>query len=116
MIRSVRGSYRDVIAMFPVSNLNVKLQRDRWFRNIEILEKLEFDVVVALTDGNEINSKFVKEITVSKTLKDLIKNPFNASRLIFLCFDSVHIFKCFYNNFVTPKLFVSQVRSVQCFA
>ena len=106
MIRSVGGSYRDVIAMFPVSNLNAKLQQDLWFRNINILETLGFDVVVTLTDGNEINSKFYKEIIVSKTLKDSIKNPFNDSRLIFLGFDSVHIFKCFYNNFVTRKLFV----------
>ena len=106
MIRSVGGSYRDVIAMFPVSNLNAKLQQDLWFSNINILETLGFDVVVTLTDGNEINSKFYKEIIVSKTLKDSIKNPFNDSRLIFLGFDSVHIFKCFYNNFVTRKLFV----------
>ena len=106
MIRSVGGSYCDVIAMFPVSNLNAKHQRDLWFRNIEILENQGFDVVVILTDGNEIHSKFFKEITVSKTLKDSIKNPFNDSRFIFLCFDSVHIFKCFYNKFVTRKLFV----------
>ena len=104
MIRSVGGSHRDV--MFPVSNLNAKLQQDLWFRNIKILETLGFDVVVTLTDGNEINSKFYKEIIVSKTLKDSIKNPFNDSRFIFLGFDSVHIFKCFYNNFVTRKLFV----------
>ena len=51
MIRSVDGSYRDVIAMLPVSNLNAKLQRDLFFRNIEILEKLGFDVVVTLTDS-----------------------------------------------------------------
>ena len=62
MIRSVGGSYRGIIAVFPVSNLNAKLQRDLWFRNIEILEKLGFDVVVTLTDGNEIKSKFFKEI------------------------------------------------------
>ena len=93
MIRSVGGSYCDVIAMFPVSNLNAKHQRDFWFSNIEILENLGFDVVVTLTDGNEIHSKYFKEITVSKTLKDSIKNPFNDSRFIFFCFDSVHIFK-----------------------
>ena len=101
MIRSVGGSYRDIIAMCPISNLNAKLQHDIWFKNIKILESLGFDVVVTLTDGNEVNNKFFKEILGSKNLKDSVKNPFNDNRMIYLGFDSVHIFKCFYNNFVT---------------
>ena len=57
MIRSVAGRYRDLICKLPVSKLNSSLQKV-WFKNVEVLEELGFDVVVTLTDGNEVNHKY----------------------------------------------------------
>ena len=54
-----------------------------------ILESLGFDVVVTLTDGNEVNSKFYKDILASKILKSSLRSPFNSNRNIYLLFDSV---------------------------
>ena len=105
MIRSVAGRYRDLISVQPVSKLNSSMQKDVWFKNIKVLEELGFDVVVTLTDGNNVKHKFFKEILTSKTLQDSLRNPFNESRVIFLGFDTVHLFKCFYTNFVNRKLF-----------
>ena len=104
MIRSVAGRYRDLRSMQPVSKLNSSLQKDVWFKNIKVLEEVGFDVVVTLTDGNNVNHKFFKEILMSKTLQDSLSNPFNESQVIFPSFDTVHLFKCFY-NFVNRKLF-----------
>ena len=85
MIRSIAGSYRDIIAMCPITNLNAKLQKEIWFKNVKILEDLVFEVLVTLTDGNEVNHKFFKEILMSNILQD----PFNTSRLMFFGFDPV---------------------------
>ena len=93
MIRSVAGQYRDIIAMFHISNPNAKLQQDVWVENVEIITKLGFQVVT-LTVGNEINHKFFKQILMSN-VKDSIENPFSISRPIFHGFDTVHLFKCF---------------------
>ena len=103
MIRSVAGTYRDIICMLPVSNLNAKVQYELWTKNAKVLDELGFDVVIALTDGNEINHKFFKDILCSRTFRDSIQNPFNISRSIFLGFDAVHIFKCLYTNFFNRK-------------
>ena len=69
MIRSIVGSYRDIIAMCPVTNLNAELQKEMWMKNVKILEGLGFEVVVTLTDGNEVNHKFFKDILMSKVYK-----------------------------------------------
>ena len=49
--------------MYPITNLNAKLQKEVWLKNVQILEDLGFEVVVVtLTDGNEVNHKFFKDI------------------------------------------------------
>ena len=44
MIRSVAGTYRDIICMLPVSNLNAKLQYELWLKNFKVLDELGFVV------------------------------------------------------------------------
>ena len=61
MITSVAGRYRDLISMQRVSKLNSRIQKDVWFKNIKVLEELGFDVVATLTDGNNVNHKFLKD-------------------------------------------------------
>ena len=106
MIRSIAGSYRDFIAMCPITNLNAKLQKEIWFKNVKILEDLVFEVLVTLTDGNEVNHRFFKEILMSNILQGSMQTPFNTCRLMFFGFDPVHLFKCFYMNFINRKVFI----------
>ena len=61
---------------------------------------------MSLTDGNEVNHKFFKQILMSYILKDSMENPFSIPQTIFLAFDTVHLFKCFYTNFLSKKVFV----------
>ena len=51
--------------MCPVTYLNAELQKEMWMKNVKILECLGFEVVVTLTDGNEVNHKFCKDILMS---------------------------------------------------
>ena len=74
-------------------------------KNVEILEDIGFDVVVTLTDGNEANHK-LKSLTADKAFRDSIQNPFNLHRLIYMAFDPVHLFKCFYTNLQSRQTFV----------
>ena len=76
-----------------------------WMKNVEILEDIGFDVVVTLTDGNEVNHKFFKSLTADKAFRDSIQNPFNLHRLIYMAFDPVHLFKCFYTNLQSRQTF-----------
>ena len=57
-----------------------------WMKNVGILEDIGFDVVVTLTDGNEVNHKFFKSLTVDKAFRDSIQNPFNLHSLIYMAF------------------------------
>ena len=106
MVRAITRSYRDIITMCPITNLNAKLQKEIWFKNVKILEDLVFEVLVTLTGGNEVNHKFFKEILMSNILQDSMQTPFNTSRLMFFGFDPVHLFKCFYTNFINRKVFI----------
>ena len=106
MVGSIAGWYRDVIAMLTVYNLNAKMQTDLWTKNIEISEEIGFGLVITLTDGNEVNHKFFKNIVGDNILQDYIRNPFNFSRYMFIAFDPVHLFECFYTNFLIKKRFV----------
>ena len=48
MVRVITRSYRDIIAMCPITNLNVGLQKEMWFKNVKILEDLVFEVVTLM--------------------------------------------------------------------
>ena len=45
IVSVIARSYRDIIAMCPITNLNVGLQKEMWFKNVKILEDLVFEVV-----------------------------------------------------------------------
>ena len=71
---------------------------------LETAVKIGFDVTVTLVDGHSSNCKFFKDELCSGMLNCSISNPLNSQNRIFLLFDSVHIFKNFYNNLINKKL------------
>ena len=50
MVMAITRSYRDIIAMCPITNLNAGLQKEMWFKIVKILQDLVFEVVVTLTE------------------------------------------------------------------
>ena len=72
---------------------------------LETAVKIGFDVTVTLVDGHSSNCKFFKDELYSGMLNCSISNPLKSQNRIFLLFDSVHIFKNFYNNLINKKFF-----------
>ena len=103
MVKSVDGKYRDVICMTPISNINAEKIYKVWFNCLEVLTEIGFDTVLTMTDGLEANVRFYKMISSGDVF---IKNPFNTLMIIFLLFDTVHLFKNIYCNFLKYGIFV----------
>ena len=62
-----------------------------------------FDTVCTITDGLEANVRFFKMISGGNVL---IKNPFNLLKMIFLLFDTIHLFKNIYCNLLNYGIFI----------
>ena len=110
MIKSVAGKYRDIIAMLPCSTLNAKKQYEIWENLFPTLFptlcEICFDPVLAMTDGNHVNHKFFKDFICDGVMNMWVHNPCNQIiNKMFLLFDTVHIFKCFYTNFMKREMF-----------
>ena len=108
MIKSVAGKYRDV-AMISISNLTADKQYTAWHNTASAVTKIGFDIVLTMTDGNNVNQRFFLKYAeicgnMQKALKTSIDSPFSGSKM-FVGFDPTHLFKCFYTNFMNKKFF-----------
>ena len=85
MIKSVDGNYRDVIATLPCSTLNDKREYEIW--------KIPLPTLCEI--------KFFKDFICDGVINMWVHNPCNQIiNKMFLLLDTVHIFKCFYINFM----------------
>ena len=105
MIKSVGGKYMDMVSMSPISKLDSNVLEKQWNNVLKQLTSVGFIVVCDTLDGHSSNRKFYKDNLCKGDLKISIKHPFLENSDIFLLFDSVHIFKCIYNNFINKKKF-----------
>ena len=83
MIKSVAGKYRDVVAMIPISNLTADKQYTAWYTTASALTEIGFDIVLTMTDGNNVNHTFFSKICgkMRKALKTSIDSPFSGSKM-----------------------------------
>ena len=89
MIRSVAGSYRDVVCMSPTHNINQEKIFKVWTDVIRHVTAIGFDVVATMTDGHSANMKFFSSLIRDLNLQNderVIKNPFDLQRLVCLLF------------------------------
>ena len=108
MIKPVAGKYRDVVCMSPIHNLNSEKLLKVWNNVIRVVTKIGFDVVLTMVDGHQSNISFYQNLTSSFSLQNdemVIRNPCAPHNMIYLLFDTVQIFKNFYNNFLNYKIF-----------
>ena len=98
MIISVAGSYRDIVAISCVSNINADILYQVWTDVVGNTE-LGFDITVAMNDGHSSNMKFFKKKVSDGFLKTWVPNPLSPGKRISLLFDTTHLFKNVYNNF-----------------
>lgn len=104
MVKSVASKYRDVVSMFPMSNLNAKKLYECFIETITVLVRCGFNVVGISLDNLSCNHSFYKMLGGGE-LKTQVENPINGEPL-FLLFDNVHNFKNLYNNFLKRRTFI----------
>ena len=97
LISSLAGSYSDLVCFLPVVTLDCPTLKNHFTKVAEELQKLEFKVLVAITDNHKTNVKLFSELSGGK-MKTKIPHPFGRHPL-YLLFDPVHVMKNFYNNF-----------------
>ena len=90
--------------MSPTHKINKDKILKVWTDVIKHVTMIGFDVVVTMTDGHSSNVSFfeflVQNLDISGTDVMMIRNPFDVQNYIRLLFDTVHIFKNFYTNFL----------------
>lgn len=105
MIYSIAGKYHDVVSLSPIVTIDAKKIQDIFSQLLEVLVDIGFSVVAVTVDGHSANMKFYKDLG-GGDMKPYIQNPFKDEEKVFLLFDSVHLFKNYYNNFERKKVFV----------
>ncbi len=99
MIQSVAGSYRDVVALFPITHLDFETLYQMFVNVLAAVTDVGFDTVATSVDNASCNRKFYVEALCHGILQTSIKHLYKSGNRIFLIFDPVHNFKNIYNSF-----------------
>lgn len=105
MVKSLSGKYEDVVAMVPLATLTSEIIFKWWDKVLKTVTEIGFDIAATLTDAHSSNRRFFAKDLCKGKMATYVLNPYNKSSKIFLVFDSVHIFKNFYNNFLNRRFF-----------
>ena len=104
-ISSVSGKYEDLVAMTPVSHISTKAIRDIFFGVLRSLTDIGFTVVSVTTDGHRTNQSFHNSLGQHGVHPEYILNPYSGGSddRIYTMYDTVHLFKNMYFNFLNKK-------------
>ena len=104
MIKSVAGAYMDVVAHYPVSNLDSNMLEEAAKEVMKTLHEIGFEALILSLDNAAPNRKFYTELCKGQ-ISPSILHPMESESRLFLAFDSVHNLKNCYNNFVNKRNF-----------
>lgn len=104
MVKSVAGDYKDIIGIYPISNLTAAKQFACYTDVSALLSSVNLNVVAISVDNAAVNRKFFIDHLCGGTLKTHIRDS-ATGQPIYLLFDPVHDMKNVYNNFQHRKLF-----------
>ena len=104
MIKSDAGKYKDLVAMYPMSNLTATIQHKCFKEVMDLLHSTAFTVVAVSVDNASTNRKFLIDCLCEGNLRTYITDQVTGQP-IFLIFDPVHDLKNVYNNFQRRKVF-----------
>ena len=105
MVKSVAGSYFDVIALFPIYNLVSSTLKNVFDQIVSEMVTLNFKVVANGLDAYSANRKFYVQELCKGKLQESVKHQSQPNIPIHLIFDAVHVFKNIFNNFLNKRKF-----------
>ena len=102
MISSVLCKQKDVVAILPVKNIDAKYLQSLLLKTLQILHDVGYRVLCVISDNNRINRNAFTIMSGGR-LTSSIPNPIVPSQKLFFLFDTVHLFKCIRNNWMSQK-------------
>mgnify|MGYP001799815337 FL=1 len=84
--------------MTPLVNINASIIFKIWDQVLEVVTEIGFDVAVTMTDGVSSNMSFFKKKMLEHPGDTSCLNRYNIESKIFACYDPLHLFKNFCNN------------------
>ena len=76
MIKSLGGKYNDMIALHPIVCINSQKIKELFYKVLEGVSIIGFNVCAVIVDGHKTNTKFYRELGGGE-LKNSIKNPYH---------------------------------------
>lgn len=104
-ISSLFNPYEDIVAQYPVMNLDSSILKECYNSVMDALHEVGFEVVLLSCDNATPNRKFLTELCEGD-LRESIPHPHHQGKRLFLLFDPVHGFKNMFNNFESRDRFV----------
>lgn len=104
-ISSLFSPFEDIVAQYPVMNLDSSVLKSCYNSVMEALHEVGFEVLILSSDNATPNRKFFIELC-DGVIKESIPHPHLQGKRLFLLFDPVHGFKNMYNNFESRERFV----------
>lgn len=103
MVKSVFGSFKDIIRLIPVLNPSGETLKELPLQVVHFAQQIGFRVLVIITDNNRINQSMFKMLC-GENLNYFI-NPLFPNEVIYVQYDTVHLLKNFRNNWLNVKNF-----------
>jgi hypothetical protein len=99
MISSAFGNTKEVVKLLPVQNIKGTEVAEITNKIIHFVQECGFEVLCVITDNHSINRHMFKSLSQSFEFP----NPKNVENKIFLAYDTVHIFKNIWKNWLNLK-------------
>ena len=101
MISSLRSSYKDIVALYPVKNMTALNLQEMLIKILKILSELGFKIISIISDNNKLNGKMFQLLSHDNKLHSEIQHVHSQS--LFFLFDTVHLLKSIRNNWLNVK-------------
>jgi len=107
MITGTASSYRDIVCMVPLSKIDSEVINKWWWLVVQTLTEIGFRIVSSISDGHSANRKFVSTHLGCSAAQNFVINPYAPAphNKIFPIFDTIHIFKGLWTNFLNKAEF-----------
>ena len=117
MVQGLRKNFHEVVAFYPIHNLDSEFLQSCLFQVLHLLMKAGFNPILSVCDNYSTNQKLYRQISGKNDeelkLDPRMPNPYDASETIILSHDPVHILKCIRNNwFRQPTWAVSDGENI----
>ena len=105
MLNSLASKFREIVALFPIANINVMTLKNCFFSVVWTVEACGYEVILTCSDNHVVNRNFFTFVLCGNQLAPYVTHPLDQERKLFIMLDPTHNIKNAYNNFHNKKKF-----------